>query len=242
MQDYSGWRARIGLIYMASSTVMEPEFYAMSPDGVATCTIRTRLPKMDVAGLEQMAGSEELERCTAYLARADLGVIAYGGTSATFLHGLPWDQKMRARMKAHSNGIPVTTTSSASIAALQAIGASRISFVSPYIPDIVERGRQFFSSNGFDVLSADGMDIDDDHAIGRIPVGQVYEYAKARRHPDADAVFISCTNLASVAVLGDLERDLGIPVVSAVQATFWQCLRMTGLKDRPVGFGRLFAC
>ena len=32
MKDYIGWRARIGLIYMASSTVMEPEFYAMSPE------------------------------------------------------------------------------------------------------------------------------------------------------------------------------------------------------------------
>ncbi len=242
MQDYSGWRARIGLIYMASSTVMEPEFYAMSPDGVATCTIRTRLPKMNIAGLEQMTGSEELERCTAYLARADLGVIAYGGTSATFLHGLAWDQTMQARMRAHSNGIPVTTTSSASIAALRAVGASRISFVSPYVSDIVERGRRFFSSSGFDVLSADGMGIDDDHSIGRIPVEQVYEYAKSCRHADADTIFISCTNLASVAVLGDLERDLGIPVVSAVQSTFWDCLRITGLKDRPVGFGRLFAC
>ena len=242
MQDYSGWRARIGLIYMASSTVMEPEFYAMSPDGVATCTIRTRLPKMNIAGLEQMTGSEELERCTAYLARADLGVIAYGGTSATFLHGLYWDQRMQARMCAHSNGIPVTTTSSASIAALRAIGARRVSFVSPYVPEIVERGRQFFSAGGFDVLSADGMDIDDDHAIGRIPVERVYEYAKACLHPDADAMFISCTNLASIAVIDDLEHDLGIPVVSAVQATFWQCLRMTGLKDRPAGFGQLFSC
>src|ERR1700730_4420924 len=129
MRDHSGWRARIGLIYMASSTVMEPEFYEMSPEGVATCTIRTHLPKMDVAGLEQMTGSDDLERCTAYLARADLGVIAYGGTSATFLHGLAWDQKMQARMSANSNRIPVTTTSSASIAALRAVGARRISFV-----------------------------------------------------------------------------------------------------------------
>jgi maleate isomerase len=241
MRDHSGWRARIGLIYMASSTVMEPEFYEMSPEGVATCTIRTHLPKMDVAGLEQMTGSDDLERCTAYLARADLGVIAYGGTSATFLHGLPWDQKMQARMRANSNGIPVTTTSSASIAALRAVGARRISFVSPYVPDIVERGRQFFSAAGFDVLSAHGMNIDDDHVIGRIAPEQVFEYVKAQRHPNTDALFISCTNLASVAVIDSLERDLGIPVVSAVQATFWQCLRVTGITDHLAGFGRLFA-
>jgi maleate isomerase len=86
------------------------------------------------------------------------------------------------------------------------------------------------------------MGIDDDHAIGQIRTEQVYEYAKAHRHKDADALFISCTNLASVSVIGDLERDLGIPVVSSVQATFWQCLRMTGVNDRLTGFGQLFLC
>ena len=40
MDDIYGWRARIGLIYMASSWVMEPEFHAMAPPGV---TIHTTL-------------------------------------------------------------------------------------------------------------------------------------------------------------------------------------------------------
>ena len=38
MRDYYGWRARIGLIYLASSTVMEPELYAMAPAGVSIHT------------------------------------------------------------------------------------------------------------------------------------------------------------------------------------------------------------
>jgi maleate isomerase len=240
LKEYSGWRARIGLIYMASSTVMEPEFYAMSPDGVATCTARTHLSKVTVEGVGKMMASDDLERCTSFLANADLHVIVYGGTSATFLHGLPWDEKIKARMAAVSKGIPVTTTSSASLAALRAVGATRISFVAPYVPEIVERGRKFFSECGFKVLSADGMNIDDDHAIGFVPIERVYEFSRKSADPKADAVFISCTNLLSVGAIAALEEDLGIPVVSAVQASFWQALRMAGVQDRVQGFGRLF--
>ena len=181
MQDFGGWRCRIGLIYMASSTVMEPELYAMAPDGVAICTTRTRLPKMTISGLEEMTTSDDLERCTADLARADLHVIVYGGTSASFLKGAVWDQNMKTRMAGVSGGIPVTTTSSASVAALQAVGAKRISFVSPYVPDIVERGRRYFSEAGFQVTSATGMNIDDDLEIARVTPETVYDLCQKIR-------------------------------------------------------------
>ena len=240
VQDFGGWRCRIGLIYMASSTVMEPELYAMAPNGVAICTTRTRLPKMTVAGLEQMTASDDLERCTGDLARADLHVITYGGTSASFLKGTEWDRSMKARMAAVSGGIPVTTTSSASVAALRALGAKRIFFASPYIPEIVERGRSYFSEAGFDVAGAIGMNMNDDHEIGRVTPETVYDFVRKSASPKADAVFISCTNLQTVRVIAALEDDLKMPVVSAIQASFWQSLRIAGVRDNLSGFGRLF--
>lgn len=221
---------------------MEPEFHAMSPDGVATCTVRTRLATLTIDGLDKMTGTDEVERCTSLLAHADLHVIVYGGTSATFLRGLAWDETIKARMAAVSKGIPVTTTSSASLAALRAVGAKRIAFVSPYVSEIVERGRRFFAEAGFDVRSADGMGIANDHEIGAVPIERVYDYVRKSVGPDIDGVFISCTNLLSVGAIEPLEQDLGIPVVSAVQASFWQCLRMAGIRDRVSGFGRLFDC
>ena len=36
-----------------------------------------------------------------------------------------------------------------------------------------------------------------------------------------------------------LEEDLGVPVVTANQASFWSALRRLGLRDKVVGFGRL---
>lgn len=48
-------------------------------------------------------------------------------------------------------------------------------------------------------------------------------------------------NLRSVGAIAPLEADLGVPVVSAIQASFWDALRLAGVRDSKAGFGRLFA-
>ena len=151
MDDLYGWRARVGLIYMASSWVMEPEFQAMAPPGVTVHTTRISFTKATVEGVGLMAGSAEVEQCTGLLATAPLHVICFGGMSASFVHGRGWDVSMRERMAKVSRGIPVTTTATASLAALRAVGARRVVFAGPYIPEVTERGRRFFEANGFAV-------------------------------------------------------------------------------------------
>jgi maleate isomerase len=240
MREYYGWRAKVGLIYMASSTVMEPEFYAMAPDGVSIHTDRIVLPKVTLAGLEQMMGGNEILECTSLLASAPLDVIVFGGTSATFLHGRGWDDEVMKRMRSVSGGIPVTTTSTASLRALEALGAKRISIVTPYLDEITARAKTFFEQNGMDVLSAKGLNIDEDHAIGAVPLEHVYRFARQNCDGRADALFMSCTNWRTVGAIQDLEHDLGIPVISAIQASFWDCLRIANVADGGDGFGSLF--
>ena len=52
--EHYGRRAKIGVIYMASSTVLEPEFYAMAPAGVSIHVSRIHLPIATVKGLAAM--------------------------------------------------------------------------------------------------------------------------------------------------------------------------------------------
>jgi maleate isomerase len=240
MDDIYGWRARIGLLYPFAGWVMEPEFYRMAPPGVTTLTARVTLVAATMEGLADMAQSPEVERCTAGLATAPVSVICFGGTSASFLHGPDWDLGLRERMAKAAGEIPVTTTSAASVRALRAFGVRRIAFVGPYLADVTERGRRFFEASGFKVLTALGMQLDHDKTIGRVPLEEVYRLARRGDHPDAEAVFISCTGLKTIGVLAALEHDLGKPVVSANQASFWDCLRLSGIPDRIIGFGRLF--
>jgi maleate cis-trans isomerase len=89
------------------------------------------------------------------------------------------------------------------------------------------------------VLATSSLGFADDHDIGRTSPERVYTQVRELDRPDADAVFISCTNLRTVAILQELEEDLAKPVVSANQASFWEALRLAGIGEPIAGFGRL---
>jgi maleate isomerase len=80
-----------------------------------------------------------------------------------------------------------------------------------------------------------------DYDVGRVSLDEVYRVVRETKLPESDGIFISCTNLRSVGAIAPLEADLGVPVVSAIQASFWDALRLAGVRDSKAGFGRLFA-
>jgi maleate isomerase len=236
-----GWRARIGLIYMHSSIVMEPEFYRMAPSGVTIHTTRIVLPTVDKKGLTCLGESEKIEECTDLLCSAPISCVIFGGTSASFIKGLGWDNQIIERMKAYSHGIPATTTSTASVNALKALGARKIVIATPYIDEVNKQAQIFFNDNGFEVIDLKGLQIQKDHDIGFTTLDSVCNLVKSTRWQEADAIFISCTNFQTVEIIEELEKDLGKPVVSAIQASFWECLNLAGVNTQDViGYGTLF--
>jgi maleate cis-trans isomerase len=91
------------------------------------------------------------------------------------------------------------------------------------------------------VPHAVGLGITEDRELGRVPLEDVYRLARGADRPEADALYLSCTNFRTIGVLAALERDLGKPVVSAIQASFWHCLRLAGVGESVEGYGRLLA-
>jgi maleate isomerase len=239
LRDFYGSRARIGVIYMASSTVMEPELAAMAPAGVSIHTTRIRLPDVTESGIARMMESDGVSACAGLLADAPLHCITFAGTGGTFLKGVGWDHKIIERMKQETHGIPCSTTASAVVRALKALSIKRVSVVTPYLPQITELGRKFLIDSGFDVVSVASLGLADDRAIGDVPLERVYEFAKSNSRAHADALFISCTNFRSVGAIEALEQELGRPVISSTQATFWDCLKLADVSIRVEGFGRL---
>lgn len=241
MKDYYGWRAKIGLIYPAESLVMEPEFAAMVPEGVSVHTARVDLTGATLEGLSNMMDDDRIEVAARMLGfRTPTDVVTFGGTSATFMRGIGYDEQVIARMEAVMTNVPASTTSTAALRALQAVGAKRLSFVGPYVADITKLGGEFFAANGFDVTGAHGMGVSDNQELNDISLERVYAYTKSVVEPEADAVFISCTGIRTVGAIAALEDDLGVPVVSAIQATLWDCLCIARVHEAQTGFGSLF--
>lgn len=240
--DGFGTAARIGLVYMASSSVMEPEMYAMAAEGVSIHTSRLTLPSVTVDGIDAMMRSPELEQAVRLAAQAPLDALVFGGTSASFLHGNAWDRSIIERMTEWSAlETGCTTTSTASLAALAALDVTSLGLVTPYVPEVVDRATRFFTDNGHPVLDSRGLGITSDWELAEVPLERIYELCLEVDSDEVSAIFISCTNLRSVGLIDAVEAELGKPVISAIQASFWHCLQLAGAGDRAKpGYGRLF--
>ncbi|MBW3095845.1 maleate cis-trans isomerase family protein [Pseudohoeflea coraliihabitans] len=238
--DGNGTKARIGLIFMASSIVMESEMWAMAAEGVAIHTTRIKLPKVTLAGIEAMMTAPELEQAAKLLGSAPVDILCFGGTSASFLHGTAYDEGLTKKLKSWVPGPKITTASTATLAALKKVGAGKIALATPYLDEIHQRAIRFLEENDHPVVASANLGIDTDQALAEVPLKDIYELVKSVDRPDASAIFISCTNFWSVAVIDALEKELGKPVISAVQASFWHCLETLGVDGAKPGYGMLF--
>lgn len=238
MKDFSyGARAKIGLIYPAPGWVMEPEFYEMSPDGVITCTTRISLLETNEEQLSKIG--EQAVEATKLLSQAPVDVIALGCTSGSFIGGRQYDRDLVKRMEQSSNGIPSITTSGAVIEALKALNINKIAVATPYIDDVNIKGKIYLEESGFQVVNIAGLGLLYDLEIDSQSLETVYRLAKEVDTEDAEAVVILCTGIRSIPIIKYLERDLNKPVISAIQATFWNSLRVSGIQDKIKGYGCL---
>ena len=75
--------------------------------------------------------------------------------------------------------------------------------------------------------------------MARLTAKSIYQAALEADRADAAALFISCTAIRAVDVIEKIQQKLGKPVITAVQAMFWQSLRMAGYVEKVSGYGRL---
>ncbi|MCR4398892.1 MAG: aspartate/glutamate racemase family protein [Firmicutes bacterium] len=230
-----GWRARLGFIVPSINTVVEPEMAKMAPDGVSVHFARARSVKDTEEELIRMA--EESPKAARELADAEVDVIAFACTGASFLKGPRYDSYVEGLITSAVN-IPAVTTSTAVVQALRACGMKRVVVASPYEEWLNEREKIFLEACGIEVLAMEGLGINDVH-ISDVHPERVYRLARKVLRPDADGVFISCTDFRTAEILEVLENDTGKPVVSSNQATLWAMLRKLGLRVSIQGFGSL---
>jgi len=223
------------LLVPSSNTTMEPELYAMAPTGVTIHTARMHLREVTPSGLEEMAG--EATRGALLLGTAGVDVLVYGCTSGSLLKGPAWERELAQRL-VEAAGAPAYTTAGAVVEALRALGAEAVSVFTPYVDSINELERRFLEAMGFQVASIKGLGLRDNRRIGETPPEAVVGLVESAPL-EADAVFISCTNLPSIGLIEPLEERLGVPVVTSNQASMWIALK--GGDTPPVeGYGCLF--
>jgi maleate isomerase len=212
---------RIGLLVPSSNTTIEPDFYVMAPRGVTVHTARMRLSEVTPEALMRMA--EDTERAGNLLADAGVDIIVYGCTTGSLVGGVQWEEDLVKRIE-KGTGIPAVSTSSAVVDALRALGVRRIGVATPYSEELNNLEKRFLEDLGFQVTAMRGLDLLDNLDIGRVGRETLEELVGSVAE-EADAVFISCTNLPAVGLIEEFEKEYGVPVVTSNQASMWAALR-----------------
>lgn len=236
--DPYGWMAKVGLIVPASNTVNSHEWGLLAPEGISIHTARAmQSGKSSKQSFERMNTSAE--EAAEQLGTAGVDIVAYGCTSGSFM--CPRDEMMQ-RISARG-GCPATNSADSVLAALKALGAKTVALATPYMPYINDVEIGFLEEEGISVCASLGLGLGETEgerfAIRKVPPEAVFRMVREVDRPEADAIFISCTSLATLRLIDRIEEQTGKPVVTSNQATFWNVMRMLNLSVNIAGAGRL---
>ena len=227
-------RYKLGLIVPSWNTVMEYETQRMAGNGTSIHTQRIAHTADTEENVLWMG--TQVPAAAKLLAHAKVDVICYGCTGGGFIKGPGYDKELSDEIKA-TTGIPGTTTIVGVTDALKVFGARRVCVASPYEPWLNEKLRVFLQQSGLEVLAIQGLGT---QAHSTIKPEQVEALVMSVDRREAQAIFISCTNLGTLEIIESLERKLGKPVVTSNSASMWKMLRLVGDKSAVPGGGRLF--
>lgn len=189
----------------------------------------TRTPFVDAAVdvdlVRTLADTFPVANATRDLTTGRARTVAYACASASFIGGAQGESELREAMKSHGAHHAVTT-SGAIVEALAHVGATRVALATPYVVTLSAYLESFLAEYHIETLAHGALGFD--HEIWAVDQYRTAELIREVDRPGAEAIVLSCTNLASYDIIAPLERELGKPIITANQATMWATLRRLG--------------
>jgi maleate isomerase len=218
---------------------LDAEMWRWAPDGVSLLFTRTPFAAMPVTvEMAEVVGDEAaIEQCTRDLLTARPAAYAYACTSGSFVNGIKGERQLVETMRSAGEAEAVTT-SGALLAALTHLGIRRVATATPYDAQVTERLTTFLQEADVEVVNSAHLGLSQE--IWTVPYEETLQLVRAADSADAEAIFVSCTNLATYDVIAPLEAELGKPVITANQVTMWAMLE--ALDRRAVGPHQWLIC
>ncbi|MDF8263729.1 maleate cis-trans isomerase family protein [Luteipulveratus flavus] len=209
---------------------LDRELWRWVPERATLLVTRTPYCALPVS-VDQAAEVGDVDvvaECTSRLLATRPEVVAYACTSGSFVHGVEGERALLEAMFA--SGAPAAvSTSGAMVSALRHLGVSRIAVATPYDEAITCALEGYLADAGVAVTGSARLGLAG--LIWRVPYAVTVELAReaVAAGSGCEAVFLSCTNLPTYDLIAPLERELGIPVLTANQVTVWAALQLAGL-------------
>lgn len=213
-----------GLVTFDDDPVSAPTMQQLLGDNVAVHTARMPFPAPESGDPVKDMG-DALRDAAATLLPSDMPpVIGFACTTGAIQLG-------QARMQSAIGGpdahVRLSTPIDAAFRALRLLAIHDIAIVSPYSRALSELVVEAFRIEGFSIRLLGYFDADDSQ-ITRISDDSIRRAASSMAGSGAGALFLSCTGMRSVPLIGALEAEIGRPVLSSLQVMAWDMANALG--------------
>ena len=164
--------------------------------------------------------------------------IAYGCTSGAMMIGA---EKVKTLITRTLPADQITDPLTATLAAIRALGITRLGLLTPYIETVATPLQRSFVGQGIAVPHSLSFGIEQEAKVAGIAPQSIRDAAtKLAQGGGIDGLFLSCTNLRTFDVIPQLEAALNLPVLSSNQTLTWHMATLTGTRDQAKGPGQLW--
>lgn len=242
---------RIGQIVPSSNTTMETEIPAMLrarenvlPERFTFHSSRMRMKQVVKEELEQM--DRDSDRCALELSDARVDVLGYACLVAIMSMGTGYhrtsEQRLHQRTVDNGAPAPVVTSAGALLEGLDALSAKKVVVVCPYMKPLTKLVVDYIQSEGITVKDYVALEIPDNLAVGAQDPRKLLDIYKRLDYRGVDAIVLSaCVQMPSLPAIEAVERESGIPVVSAAVCTVFQMLKALNLPTHAPNAGTLLS-
>ena len=231
-------RARIGLIVPSVNTMSELQFNHFAPEGMSVHVARARVAGKWRRPLDQMA--DEIATSAQLLADCGPDLIVFHCTDSSMAQGPDGEGRILDIIR-DATGVTALATSRLVLDALKALRLKKLVVLSPYPTN--DNVISYLGASGIDVLHDIALNLSPREFADVTPQGWL-DLARENDRPEADGIFLSCTNTTQIEAIEDIERALNKPVVNSNQAVLWGCVKELRSKLgalAPMPLGRLMS-
>ena len=213
-------RARVGMIIPSVNRMSEPQFNHYAPPGLRIHVARGRIAGHVKVAPDALRG--EIERAALTLKDCGPDLIVFHCTATAMSEGPAGEARILDQIR-NATGIAPASTSELVVEALRAVGMRSLVVLSPYANnnDIIP----YLGAQGFTVVHDKALGLKSAAAFEEVTPQQWVDLAVEHDRPEADGIFLSCTNTRQIEAIEEIERRLGKPVVNSNQAVLWGCVK-----------------
>lgn len=224
---------RLGVVVPPENPTAEPEFHHLLGTEMNVYTARFPLtPGMDLRSMLETYNRVLPDTLGGFGGmRLDAAVVAC--SASHYLLDPDGDRALCAELSERA-GFPVASSTQAILDACEALGVTRLTLVSPYVPWLTDTSRAFWERAGLRVddvvLVPSGRDAHghDHFDPYQVTTGMIFERIRKRGGPDDSALLFTGTGMGTFAALTRLARQHpGRTLLSSNLASAWWARRVT---------------